>query len=165
MNGSWYNLFMLKLQIRRYQISDLPVVWELHTLGLAEIGANPSYGSSWDKDLDDIENIYLKEGDFIVGEYQGRVVAMGAFKKISNEIAEVKRIRVHPDYQRRGFGQIIIEELEERAKKLGYKKLVLDSSPKWKKAQKFYRKNGYIEVKRGLIANKYAAIFYEKELK
>jgi GNAT superfamily N-acetyltransferase len=40
---------------------------------------------------------------------------MGAFRRTDPERAEIKRMRVHPDYQGRGFGQIILSELEARA--------------------------------------------------
>lgn len=90
-------------------------------LGLGQHGVKPIPGP-WDKDLNDIENIYLKGGDFIVGELEGKVIAMGAFKRKDEEAAEIKRMRVHPDFQGRGFGQAILEELEKRAKKMGYKK-------------------------------------------
>lgn len=152
------------LKIRRYKAEDNPVVWELHKLGLAEIGGVPTPNNPLDQDLKDIENVYLKAGDYVVGEYDGKVVAMGAFKKIDDTRVELKRMRVHPDYQRRGFGQEIIEELEKRAKDMGYKKMILDSHPKWTKAQNFYKKNGYRETGRGMLGGKYPAIFYEKEL-
>lgn len=158
---------MQKLKIRRYKKEDNPVVWELHQLGLAEIGGKASHGSPWDKDMDNIENTYLKEGDFIIGEYEGRVVSMGAFKKINNVLAELKRMRVHPDFQRRGFGQAIIEELEKRARKMGYRKVVLDTSERNFKAKNFYQKNGYKEFKRDTLNIRngtFHVIFYEKEL-
>ena len=106
----------------------------------------------------------LKDGDFIVGEIDGKVVASGALKKVRNGIAELKRMRVHPDFQSRGFGQAILDELEKRAKRLGFKKIVLDTSKGWIKAQKFYKKNGYIEIGRNKLNKRYNAIFYEKEL-
>lgn len=49
------------LKIRRYKSSDNPVVWELHRLGLAEIGVKPTPDNPLDKDLNDIENIYLRD--------------------------------------------------------------------------------------------------------
>ena len=61
---------MDKLKIRRYRPSDNPVVWELHRLGLAEIGVKPTPDNPLDQDLKDIENVYLKGGDFIVGEFE-----------------------------------------------------------------------------------------------
>ena len=141
---------MNQLKIRRYEPSDNDAVWQLHWLGLAEIGIKPNPGPL-DQDFKDIENIYLKDGDFIVGEIDGKVVASGALKKVRNGIAELKRMRVHPDFQSRGFGQAILDELEKRAKRLGFKKIVLDTSKGWIKAQKFYKKNGYIEIGRNKL--------------
>ncbi len=155
---------MDKLKIRRYRKEDDSVVWELHKLGLAEIGVKLLRNGLLDKDLRDVEGIYLNGGDFIVGEYQGKVVAMGAFKRNDDAVAELKRMRVHPDFQSRGFGQAILDELEKRARKLGFKKIILDTSKGWIKAQNLYRKNGYIEMGRNLLNKRYNAIFYEKEL-
>lgn len=155
---------MQNLKIRRYQSKDKSVVWELHKLGLAEIGAVPDRNSPWNQDMDNIEGVYLKDGDFVVGEFEGKVVAMVAFKRVDTDIVELKRMRVHPDFQRRGFGQIIVKELEKRAKSMGYKKIVLHSDPRWTKAQKFYRKLGYQETGRGVVYEKFHVIFYEKDL-
>lgn len=155
---------MSQLKIRKYQQVDSAEVWKLHELGLAEIGVVPTWGQGWDKDLTDVENVYLKEGDFIVGQYKGQLVAMGAFKKIDEATAELKRMRVHPDFQRKGFGQQILDELEKRAREKGFKKMILDTSEKWYKAQNFYQKNGYQEVGRNNLGGRYNAIFYEKNL-
>jgi GNAT superfamily N-acetyltransferase len=68
-------------------------------------------------------------------------------------LAEIKRNRVHPDFQRRGFGQIIFNNPEEKAFQLGYKELCLDTTTKQLPAKKVYEKNGYIEVKSGTNAS------------
>jgi len=36
----------------------------------------------------------------------------GRFEAHKSERAEIKRMRVHPDYQGRGYGQLILDELE-----------------------------------------------------
>jgi N-acetylglutamate synthase-like GNAT family acetyltransferase len=60
--------------------------------------------------------VYLKnQGEFLVGVCEGRIVAMGALRRTTNERAEIKRMRVHPDFQRCGFGQMILEALETDA--------------------------------------------------
>lgn len=159
-----HNLLMYQLKIRRYNSKDHDVVWELHKLGLVEIGGMPSKDNPWDQDIDNIEKVYLQGGDFIVGELDGQIVAMAAFKRVDSDTAELKRMRVHPDFQRRGFGQSIVQELEKTAKRMGYKKMVLNSSPRWTKAQKFYRKMGYKETRRGVVYGKFFVIFYEKYL-
>ena len=124
--------------------SDL--VWNLHVLGLQKVGAYLGDGP-WDNDLHNIEDVYLhNRGEFLIGVYEGRIVAMGAFRKTTTELAEIKRMRVHSDFQGRGFGQMILDELETRALALGYTKLHLDTSVVQIAAQKLYLKNGFKET-------------------
>lgn len=136
------------LEIRRYRASDYDEVWKLHILGLQHVGAYLGDGP-WDNDLHHIEQAYLYNcGEFLVGTIDGRIVAMGAFRKTSDERAEIKRMRVHPDFQGRGYGQMILDELEQRAKEAGYTLLHLDTSVVQIAAQKLYMKNGYKETGR-----------------
>ena len=72
-------------------------------------------------------------------------------------------MRVAPEYQGRGFGQAILEVLEQKAKELGYTTLHLDTGVTMVAAQKLYRKNGYQEISRGTIAN-VDVIFFEKNI-
>jgi ribosomal protein S18 acetylase RimI-like enzyme len=151
------------LEIRRYESSDHDDVWNLHVLGLQHVGAYLGNGP-WDNDLHTIEQVYLhNRGEFLVGIYEGHIVAMGAFRKTTDELAEIKRMRVHPDFQGRGFGQQILDELEARALAMGYTKLHLDTSVVQVAAQKLYMKNGFKEtgreVHRGL-----ECIFFDKSI-
>ncbi|MGE7828241.1 GNAT family N-acetyltransferase [Paenibacillus sp. NPDC093718] len=70
-------------------------------------------------------------------------------------------MRVHPDYQGKGYGQKIYENLETKANELGYKKLHLDTTAKQLPAQKLYEKFGFKEVYRKTI-KELELIFYEK---
>ena len=151
------------LEIRRYQDIDNASVWELHHRALGPTGAFFRDGK-WDEDLCDIQNHYLNNGgEFLVGVMDNKIVCMGAFRKKSDTLAEIKRMRVLPDFQRRGFGQIMLNKLEEKAFQLGYKELCLDTTTKQLPAQKFYEKNGYIEVGRGLMPP-FKLIFYYKNI-
>ncbi len=153
---------MQNLKIRRYKKSDLKEVRNLHILALKSVGAFAESGH-WDEDLNNIENVYLKDGEFLVVLSENRIIAMGALKKITDEIAEIKRMRVHPDFQRRGIAQTIYNMLEKKAIELGYKILRLDTTIKQVAAQKLYQKNGFVEVKRGLLYG-FETIYYEKKL-
>jgi ribosomal protein S18 acetylase RimI-like enzyme len=105
------------------------------------------HGGSWDADIDDIEGTYLgNRGEFLVGELDGEVVAMGGFRRKTEKMAELKRMRVHPNYQRRGFGQAILTELERRAKSLGYSVFCLDTMSTMLPAQRLYSKNGFMQT-------------------
>ena len=136
------------LKIRQYQTIHKEAVWDLHNIALSQVGAHLGPGP-WDDDFQNIEGVYLaNNGEFLVGEYEGQVVAMGAIKKSSNELAEIKRMRVHPSFQGRHFGTAILEALEGRAKELGYKVLHLDTTIKQDIAQILYKNHGFRETTR-----------------
>ena len=149
--------------LRRYTPADQVAVEYLHVHAIQQAGAYLGRGP-WDDDIYAIEETYLNnQGEFLIGEWDGIFVAMGALRRTSAERAEIKRMRVHPDYQGRGIGQIILSELEARACVLGYKTLHLDTSIVQLPAQKLYEKNGFREVGRDSYQN-LEVILYEKEL-
>lgn len=150
--------------LRRYTPAELEVVEHLHVYAIQQTGAYLGRGP-WDDDVYAIEEAYLNnKGEFLIGEWDGKFVAMGAFRRTSPERAEIKRMRVHPDYQGRGFGQLILAELENRARAMGYKTLHLDTSVLQVAAQKLYEKNGYREVGRDVYNKNIEVILYEKQL-
>jgi GNAT superfamily N-acetyltransferase len=151
------------LTIRRYQAGDREAVWSLHNLALEEVGAHAGNGP-WDEDVRRVEATYLGDGgEFLVGVLEGRVVAMGALRRRSAEVAEVKRMRVHPQVQRRGFGRAILVALERRARELGYVRLVLDTTTLQRAAIALYRDHGYVETGRATVAG-FPTLLFAKRL-
>lgn len=149
--------------VRRYEAADHEPVWQLHDVAMREAGIHLGEGH-WYDDLQEIENVYLLNGgEFLVGTLDEEVVAMGALKKTAADRAEIKYMRVVPDSQRRGLGQIILTALERRAAELGYETLHLDTAVRQSAARRLYESNGYREVhhdKKGEID----CVFYEKDL-
>jgi GNAT superfamily N-acetyltransferase len=151
------------LHIRRYAQGDRRAVRRLHDDALNEVGAHLGSGP-WDDDLDEIENVYLDQGgEFLVGVLDGEIVAMGALMRISPRKAELKRMRVRPGLQGRGYGQAMLDALHRRASELGYFALRLDTTVQQRVAQRLYLKNGYSEVGRGVVGP-FDCIFYEREI-
>jgi GNAT superfamily N-acetyltransferase len=150
------------ITIRRYTASDKDAVWSLHVAALEAVGARMH--GPWDADFQNIEGVYLNHrGEFLVGLISGNIVAMGALRKVTEDTAEVKRMRVHPDHWRRGFGQAIYDQLEARAIGLGYRMLALDTTTKQISAQQLYKKNGFREAGRRM-AGPFEVILFEKDL-
>ncbi|MFC7442534.1 GNAT family N-acetyltransferase [Laceyella putida] len=151
------------LTIRRYQPSDRSDVIALHYRSLPGTGANPGEGP-WDDDLTKIEEVYLQSGgEFLVGVLDEQLIAMGAIKRKTDTLAEIKRMRVHPLHQRKGFGQQMLHALEQRALELGYHSICLDTTTIQAAAKHLYRKNGYAETKRTMM-NNLEFIYFEKHL-
>lgn len=151
-----------RLAVRRYRDEDHDTVWDLHNVTLEPTGAHGGNGA-WDDDLHHIADVYFATGDFLIGELDGRIVGMGAIKRKSRECAELKRMRVHHDFQRRGFGHQMLDVLQQRARELGYSRMWLDTTVLQVAAHALYAKNGFAEVGRGKIG-RYDIIFYEKGL-
>ena len=150
--------------LRRYTPADQEAVEQLHVTAIQQTGAYLGRGP-WDDDVYAIEDAYLKnQGEFLIGEDDGRFVAMGALKRTSPERAEIKRMRVQREYQGRGYGQLILDELEVRAHALGYQILHLDTSILQLPAQRLYEKNSFREVGRDMYQD-LEVILYEKQLR
>ncbi len=149
------------MRIRRYEADDREAVWRLHDVAMRGAGIHLGEGH-WYDDLREIENVYLRNGgEFLVGTLGDEVVAMGAFKKTADDRAEIKYMRVDPEFQRRGFGQVILTALEQRAAGLGYERLHLNTAVKQKTARRLYESNGYREAHRGR-KGAIDCVFYEK---
>jgi len=69
-------------------------------------------------------------------------------------------MRVHRDYQRRGFGRAILDALETRAVELGYTTLHLDTTVDRLPAQRLYLAAGYRAVESAADG----LIYYEKQI-
>lgn len=150
--------------LRRYTSADQEAVEHLHVHAIQQTGAYLGRGP-WDDDVYAIEDTYLKnQGEFLIGESDGQFVAMGALKRTSPERAEIKRMRVQREHQGRGYGQIILDELEVRARALGYQTLHLDTSILQVPAQRLYEKNGFREVGHDVYQG-LEVILYEKQLR
>jgi GNAT superfamily N-acetyltransferase len=154
-----------ELKIRRYRWSDLDAVWSLHQIGLAQVGLAPGDGVYYDDDFPRITEVYLAAGgEFLVGEVGGcGIVAMGGLRRLDDQTAEMCRLRVHPDHQRRGYGQQIMRELEDRARGLGYSLLRGDTTLRQAAAVELYRKSGWRELRRE-VRGDVVVLYGEKRL-
>ena len=162
---------MKDLLIRTYQVSDKDEVKDLYKL--SSINSEIGYRDGpWYKDLDDVEGFYFNGGDFLVGLVDNKIVAIVGLQKIKDAEGHVRRMRVHHEYRRKGYGQMLLTELENRAKKNNFKELRLRTSTQQKMAQGLYEKNGYTKMKTDKKefyseggGNTFEVIWYQKLLK
>lgn len=154
---------MAKLRLRRYREGDHDAVWTLHNLALEDVGAHAGNGP-WDDDLHSIERVYIHDGgEFLVGLVGDEVVAIGGLRRSEDGRGQITRMRVHPRFQRRGFGDLVLNRLEDRARELGYEMLHLDTTVHQAGAQAFYRGHGYEETGRTKLGP-FEVILLEKRL-
>ena len=72
--------------------------------------------------------------------------ACGAFKPFSEDSVEIKRMFTNPEFRKKGLGSAIVQELENWAAELSFKKAVLETSRDLKSAISIYEKSGFYRI-------------------
>ena len=102
---------------------------------------------------------------FYVARSGGRVVGCGALVVQGGDWAEIKRMYVDPSAQGCGIGRLILQTLEDHARRLGLQAIRLETGIKQERAIGLYRAAGY--RKRGPFGpypNDHISVFLEKSL-
>ena len=151
----------MKFQLRPYASADKASVLELHASSHEEVEVStpPDYFA----DLDRIDEVYLPDGAFLVAIVEERIVGMVGLLRLSSDSAEIKRMRVRPEYQRQGIAKALLCELEESARRMRIRHLHLSTLAIQEKAQRLYEARGYRLTRRG-EADGHSVIFYRKDL-
>jgi len=91
----------------------------------------------------DAEEVAASRGAFVVARLQGMAVGCGAIRRIADDTAEIKRMYVDPQVRRRGVAVAILDALEAEAKRLGVRRLVLETGVRQPEALSLYEKHGF----------------------
>ncbi len=83
---------------------------------------------------------------FLVIKVDGVPVGCGAIRRLSADIAELKRMYVKRSHRRQGLARAILEALEERALRDGIRRLRLESGDGQPEAVALYRSAGYADI-------------------
>jgi hypothetical protein len=116
-----------------------------------------------DEDLDHTEEMYFQNnGEFLVGECAGRLIAVSALKRTTNTRAVLANARPS-QLSTPGFGRAILNALEEQARRLGYTEPHLDTTVQRKpQLRNSSKRNGYVFAREGPLGG--FAPFLRKEV-
>lgn len=156
---------MPAFEIRRFEPSDAERVWDVHEAAFRAAPIEFIEDASADEDLRRVSSQYLDgPGEFLVGVLS-EIVAVGGYKPVDGRTVEIKRMRVHPDHQREGYGRKILDDLETRATEQGYEVATLATHVALDAAIEFYEASGYVETRRAPhpVAGD-TFVYYEKAL-
>ncbi len=98
----------------------------------------------------------LFEAEALIGTVAVRALEPG--------VAELKRLQVLQDYQGRGYGKLLIQQVMEHAAELEFSRLRLDSIRDKAAALHLYKRFGFQEIER-YNDNPHADIFMEYDLR
>src|ERR1700722_8781528 len=94
------------------------------------------------------EEVATDKGAFLVGYLDGEPVACGAIRCVDVGVAEIKRMFVIPAARGRGYSRAILTALEDSARQLGIRRLVLETGPRQLEALALYRRAGFVAIAR-----------------
>src|SRR5439155_19572246 len=103
---------------------------------------------SFDKELDGLPGDYAPpDGRLLLAACEGVVGGCVALRKLDQEICEMKRLYLRPQFRGKGLGLILAERVIAEARQVGYKQLRLDTvEPVMKTAVAIYRKLGFRQI-------------------
>lgn len=103
------------------------------------------------------------QGVFLVLEDEGEPVGCGGVRMLDAERGEIKHLYLRDSARGRGWGRLILDELEDRARALGATAAVLDTNATLTAAGGLYRAAGYSEIP-PYNDNPNATLWFRKEL-
>ena len=118
-----------QISIKSFESEDQEVVQSLILAGLAEHWGE--IDPTLNPDLNDI-SAYYEDATFLVAWFGDRIIGSGALIPQSDQVAEIVRMSVSPEFRRRGIGRQILERLCQEAKALGFQRIGLETTSIWK---------------------------------
>jgi putative acetyltransferase len=92
------------------------------------------------------EHYFQNDGLFLVVLDDDKVIGSGAVRKFDEETAELKRLWLLETHHGKGIGYRVINQLFEFARSKGYKRVILQTSPRQIRAIAFYQRLGFQEI-------------------
>lgn len=84
------------------------------------------------------------DGQLLLACLDGRPAGCVALRRIGDGTCEMKRLYVRPEFRRRGAGRALARTIIEEARRIGYKRMRLDTV--LEPAKSLYRSLGFIEI-------------------
>jgi len=141
----------------------LAVLDDYFTLRAAEFpggGYSPTYPTA--------AAFQAPDGVFLLLEHEGAILGCGGIRRAGmpdgeTDVFEIKHVFLRPQTRGRGWGRLLLDELERRARGLGAGALVLDTHHTLEAAGHLYRSSGFAEIPR-YNDNPNATRWYRKDL-
>ncbi len=139
-------LIMNKVIYEDYSEKGILTVRELfieyaHSLGF------PLDFQDFDRELENLPGEYAPPvGCIFLCRVDDKIAGCIALRKLEEDICELKRMYVREGFRGKEIGRILAEKVIDRARKIGYKKIRLDTLDYMKTAIKIYKELGFRKI-------------------
>ena len=111
-----------------------------------EFGINLDVNTFFEQYMIQINEFLPPSGRLLLGEYEAKVAGCACLRKIGEDVGEIKRMYVKPEFRRKGIGGSLLEAIINEAIYIGYSRIRLDSAPFAKEAQTLYHTFGFQDI-------------------
>jgi N-acetylglutamate synthase-like GNAT family acetyltransferase len=153
--------------IRDYTGSDLDAVLKLNVEAWDDLDAPEAHGGIDAPDLQAIPAVYLRGGAFLIAEADGDIVGMAGLQKLTAGAYEMRRVRVAVSHQGKGIGKRLAEEIETRARDLGARRIIVNTTVRQASARHVYETLNYTQTGTTVLEDRHGrfdVVQYEKKL-
>jgi ribosomal protein S18 acetylase RimI-like enzyme len=120
----------------------------------------------FDRELKDLPGEYSEpEGCILLAFLNSALVGCVALRPLASKICEMKRMYVRSAFRGQGIGMALAERVITEARKMGYRKMRLDTLPTMREAQGLYRSLGFSEIDAYRLNPIQGAVFMELEVR
>jgi len=97
------------------------------------------------REIDSLPGQYAAPtGQLLAAHWDDQIVGCVALRQIGENLCEMKRLYVQPTFQGRGIGRVLAEAILEEARRIGYKRMRLDTV--LEPAKRLYQSLGFTEI-------------------
>lgn len=112
----------------------------------AWLGVDLSY-QNFEQEMASLPGAYIApEGQLFFAEVDGRPAGCVGVRAFSDGMCEMKRLYVAPEERGHGVGKELALAAIKAARKMGYRRVLIDTLPSMRMAVKLYRELGFLEA-------------------
>jgi putative acetyltransferase len=101
----------------------------------------------FDRELAELPGRYgPPRGSLLLAFADDRAAGCVGLRPLSEDVCEMKRMYVRPAYRSGGFGQRLAREIIEQGRRLGYRRIRLDTLAEMRAANRLYESFGFTDI-------------------
>jgi GNAT superfamily N-acetyltransferase len=124
----------------------LYAIYRRDSLFSHKFGINLDVNRFFEQYMAQLHEFLPPSGRLLLGQYEAKIAGCACLRKIGEDVGEIKRMYVRPEFRRKGIGRSLLEAIINEAAYIDYSRIRLDSAPFAKDAHTLYRVFGFQDI-------------------